>query len=111
MAEPMNNKDDVCDYMEDHMVKFNFRGQPQHFLPRSALENVTRKVVVQKIVEQDNDIVLNNREQAELVDRIVKDGQRLFAICVHCGTTMQHLKVMLDNKITDKRLPLSKDDF
>ncbi|KAL5415622.1 hypothetical protein PMIN03_002583 [Paraphaeosphaeria minitans] len=111
MAKSMNNKDDVCDYMEAHTVTFNFRGQPQRFLPRSALEYATRKDVVQKIVAQDKETILNNREQAELVDRIVRAGRKLFAICVHCGVTMQHLKVMLDNGITDKRLPLSKDDF
>lgn len=107
----MNNKDDVYDYMEGHMVLYNFRGQPQQFLPRSALEEVTRKEVVQKIVAQDKDTVLNNRQQTELVDRIVKVGRKLFAICVHCDATMQHLRAMLDNGITDKRLPLSKDDF
>ncbi|KAF2441713.1 kinase-like protein [Karstenula rhodostoma CBS 690.94] len=111
MPASMNNTEDVCDYMEDHMVTYNFRGQPQQFLPRLALEKVTRKEVVQKIVAQDKDIVLNNREQTKLVDQIVRVGGRLFAICVNCGTTMQHLKVMLDNGITDERLPLSKDDF
>jgi len=93
------------------MVAYNFRGQPQEFLPWSALNEVTRKEVVQKIVAQDKDVVLNNREQVDFVDRIVECGRRLFAICVHCDSTMQHLKVILDNGITDRQLPLSKDDF
>lgn len=111
MAGSINNPDGVYEYMEDHMVTFNFRGQPQRFLPRSALAHVTRKEVVQKVVAQDKDTILNDHDQALLIDRIVKDGKRLFAICVHCDASMQHLKAMLDNGITDARLPLSRNDF
>lgn len=109
--EELNHRDGVCDYMEDNMVFFNFRGQPQQFLPVSALNRVTQKDVVEKIIAQDKDLVINEHDEAQFIDRILKCGRKLFAICVHCDATMQHLKVMLDNGITDARLPLSKEDF
>jgi hypothetical protein len=111
MSAALNNKNDVCKFMDDNMVDYSFRGQSQEFLPSSALDEVTRKEVVQRLVAQDKCVVLSNSEEVQLVDRIVESGRKLFAVCVHCDLDLQHLKVMLDNGITDERLPLCKNDL
>jgi hypothetical protein len=104
MSVALDNKKDVCKFMDDHLVEYSFRGQPQEFLPSSALDKVTRKEVVRRLVAQDKYVVLSNSEELQLVDRIVESGRKLFAICVHCDQNLQHLKVMMDNGITDGRL-------
>lgn len=105
------NTNDVFDYMEDHMVTYNFRGQPQRFLPDAALDKVTGRAVIQRIIAQDQTLVQNIIEQSQFVDDVYQKGRRLFAICVYCDQALSYLKAMLENDLTDVSLPLKDNDF
>jgi hypothetical protein len=111
MAYPLNNKNDVQVFIESHLVSYKFRSQPQLFLPSSALDTITTRDVIRKLIELDTKVVVNNEEQKQLVDKIYRHGRKIFATCVYCDKSMAHVRAMLDNGLTDKRLPLRKTDF
>ncbi|KAF2635940.1 hypothetical protein P280DRAFT_522706 [Massarina eburnea CBS 473.64] len=111
MDTKFNSKSDVYDYMEDNMFTCKFRGTPHEFLPRSHLETVTGKSTIERVVKGDDLIMLNSRELSVFVEQVHLHGRRLFAICVYCDISMGALKVMVDNGLTDTRLPLGNDDF
>jgi hypothetical protein len=45
------------------------------------------------------------------VDRIHQHGRKIFATCVYAKASLKNLRVMLENGITDKNLPLDEDEF
>ncbi|KAF1960380.1 kinase-like protein [Byssothecium circinans] len=112
MLAPLNNKFDVYDHMEDHMVNYKFRNLPQEFLPEPQLKLVTGKATIKRIIMQDDSVLLNDHELTAFVDQVHSSARRLFAICVYCDSPMAFLKAMLDNGLKDTSLPLgNRDDF
>jgi hypothetical protein len=107
----LNNKNDVRAFIRTYTIKYKFRGQPQKFLPRSALDTITTRNVIRQVIAQDKKIIPNNHEQEQLVDRVFRNGRKLFATCVDIDKSMKYLVAMLDNGLTDANLPLGEDDF
>ncbi|CAI6338060.1 unnamed protein product [Periconia digitata] len=107
----LNNKADVIKYMNRNMVRNKFEGHLQRFLPASKLEVVTSLEVIRNLVVEDQELILNNQEKANLPDRISHFGRKLFAICVFQEIPLLFLKAMLDNGLTDRSLPLSEEQF
>jgi hypothetical protein len=107
----LNNKNDVRTFIRSNTVNYKFRGQPQKFLPKSALDTITARNVIRQIIAQDKKIILNNQEQEQLVNRVFRNGRKLFATCVDIDKSMKYLKAMLDNGLTDASLPLGEDKF
>jgi hypothetical protein len=112
MATSLNDKNSVRAFIKKNLVSYKFRSQPQRFLSNSALDTVTDREVIRQIVAQDKKMILNNQDQERLVDRIHDDGRKLFIItCVSCDKSVKYVKVMLENGLTDKNLPLGENDF
>lgn len=105
------SKSDVREFIRSHMVSYKFRGYPQKFLPRSALDTITKRAIIRQVIAQDKKMILNHHEQEEMVDRVYRCGRKIFATCVDCDKSMKHVLAMLDNDLTDESLPLSEDDF
>lgn len=110
MSHPLKNKPEVDAFIDRHMVTYKFRNHPQKFLPRSAVNAITELAVIRHIVQQDK-VVLSNQEQEELVNRIYKQGRKLFAICMYCDKPIKYVMAMLENGLTDADLPLEKHEF
>ncbi|KAF2692085.1 kinase-like protein [Lentithecium fluviatile CBS 122367] len=111
MDYALDNANSVLDFIDKHTVDdYQFRDRAQSFLPKSALDMVTQREVIQHILAQDENVILSNDEHDALVERIYTKARKLFAICVMCGKA-EYLKAMLDNGLTDNDLPLGKSKF
>lgn len=112
MAQNLSNADGVRDYIEDEkMVTYNFMSHPQQFYSREHFDVITDPHVIHNVVAKELGLILNNREQASLITKISKSGRKLFAICVCTEIPLDFLKAMLDNGLTDERLPLTKSQL
>lgn len=54
---------------------------------------------------------MDEKSLDEFVDRIFKNGKRLFATCIQGSLPMTCLKLLLENGVTDSNMPLSEEDF
>lgn len=110
MPPPLENKSAVIEYIDANMVEFNFRDNPQMFLPQPHLDEITKPSVIRNVIKHE--LALNNNDLEALVKEIYERGRKLFATCVYCSATMEYLKVMLENRLSDSHLPLGKpEDF
>ncbi|KAJ4355046.1 positive regulation of MDA-5 signaling pathway [Ascochyta clinopodiicola] len=103
--------DDVFTYIQSNIRQTMFRGEQQHFLRKSAFDEITTRETVHLVASEDEDLFMDEKSLDQFVDRIFKDGKRLFATCVQGSLPMTCLQLLLENGLTDSNMPLSKEDF
>jgi hypothetical protein len=89
-----------------------FDNTPQSFLPESRVaELITRISIVEELEYEDSD--LENGEDNDLIDFIVKYAKKVFAIALIIDVSGTTLRVAMRNfkdyNFQDESLPLSKD--
>ncbi|KAH7359965.1 kinase-like domain-containing protein [Pyrenochaeta sp. MPI-SDFR-AT-0127] len=110
MATIFSDTDKVFEFMEENMVILNFRGEDQEFLPRSAFEQVTTKDVIRLAALEPHDFLWTDQALENFVDRVYEQGRIMFATCFYAqGLTMNILKGLLDQGLTDADIPLPRN--
>lgn len=110
MSTAFQTSDDVYQFMSAHMVNYTFRGEPQQFLPRLDLEKVITKEVIRLVCTEDKDLFLGDVPREQFVDQVYSKGRILFATCLFADLPMSYLKGLLDDDLTDAKIPLKKGD-
>ncbi|KAJ4365203.1 positive regulation of MDA-5 signaling pathway [Neocucurbitaria cava] len=110
MSPQFSEADDVYEFMESHMVKWNFRGEMQEFLPKPAFAAVTTKEVIELVVSDDANFLLDVQAQEHFVMKVHEEAPIMFTTCFYAaGLSMAVLKALLDSGLNDQDLPLTKD--
>lgn len=111
MPPTFANIDDVFTHIQGNIVQTIFRGEQQRFLRKAAFDEITTKETIRLVAVEDEALFLDEETLDQFVDRVAKDGKRLFATCVQGSLPMTCLQLLLENGLTDKNMPLTKDDF
>ncbi|KAF2623989.1 kinase-like protein [Macroventuria anomochaeta] len=100
----------VFTYIQHNLSETVFRGERQKFLPKSALDNVTKKDTIKLVASEDESLFLEEKDLDEFVEHVGRDGPRLFATCVRADLPMSCVLLLLNKGFTDADMPLSEDD-
>ena len=88
------------------LMKTAFDGRK--YIPRLDLTRIASMDMIREIVTDDPTVEPTQKET--LIQEAYKNGPILLTMCVHAQLRMECLKVLLDNKITDKSYPLGQRD-
>ncbi|KAF1940155.1 kinase-like protein [Clathrospora elynae] len=110
MLIPISDSNDVYDYVEVNKISCHFKGELQEYLPKLALERISTKEVIRRVASQDQKFFLSGQELDDFIDKVYRHARILFVTCAYASEEkMNTLKALLDAKIIDAKLPLTKD--
>ncbi|KAF9693554.1 hypothetical protein EKO04_008240 [Ascochyta lentis] len=110
MAPKLENVTQVSDYMDEHMTETVFRGEKQVFLPKPDFDIVSSESVIRSLVSNDEELYLGQLEKEELVQRIYREGRKMFATCVFGDLPLTCLKALFEDGLSDAKFPFDEDD-
>lgn len=90
------------------MITYKFRGESQEFLPRCALDQITTWDVISLVAQEDKELYLKGKEMEEFVNQVYRKAPKLFATCVFDELSMNYLKGLLDDNLSDANFPLTE---
>ncbi|KAH6639406.1 kinase-like domain-containing protein [Boeremia exigua] len=111
MRVQFEDTEDVFKYIQENVVQTVFRGEPQRFLRKAALDEVTSKETILLVTSDDEDVFLDEDGLERFADQVVKFGRQMFATCVQGSLPMTCLQLLLENGLTDTDMPLTEDNF
>lgn len=104
--------DDAWNFMFDNMKPYQWKDDQGEYLPRRALERVTTRSFIKLVASTDKSIFLVDEQLDLFVDQVYRQARIMFATCFYAlwaaGTAMNVLKALLDNDVTDEKLPLRR---
>jgi hypothetical protein len=109
-ATPLENHDDVLDYMDKHMANTMFRDEKQMFLPQANFDTVTAKAVIRNLVSRDSELHLGQHAQEEFVQDVFVKGRKMFATCVFSEMSLTCVQALFDDGLTDARFPFKEEE-
>jgi hypothetical protein len=109
MAFTPGDPDSLSGFIDDNWKKYNFKENPQQFLPRKALDEATTIPIIEEFVRR-GDLGLSPSEAVSFAHRVNSGAPKLFILCIYCDLGMKFLKGLIDKQLTDDNLPLSAND-
>jgi hypothetical protein len=108
----LTTPDDAWNFMVDNMKPYQWKDDEGEYLPRRALEKVTTRSVIKLVASADKSIFLVGEDLDQFVEQVYRKARIMFATCFYAlwaiGSAMNALKALLDNDVTDEKLPLKK---
>jgi hypothetical protein len=110
MAVSLKDTKQVFTFIKKHLKKVKFRGETQEYLPGAALRRATTKDIIRDVMSRESVPFSSDLERDIFIDKVHQKAPRIFAICIFGRLPMSDLKSLVDNDLTDIKLPLQMRD-